>query len=327
MSEMFHLNRRSLLAAAALSAVGFAHGQSDRQTIKLLVGFAPGGGTDAVARLVADKLQVVLGQSVIVENMAGAGGRLAANALVAATPDGSTFMVANNAVHTFHSLVFGNQIKWHYQRDFAPVAGLTTYPLGMAVPASIGVTNVDEYVRWVKANPAKSTFGSTGAGGQTHFLGVQFAKDAGIDLQVVPYKGVTPMVTDVMAGHTPAAIGLMDDMLRFHRTGKLRVIGVFSAKRSPLTPDIPTFAEQGFPNLQSEAWQGMWAPAKTPKAQIDRMQEAVRKVLEMPDVMEAMASRLNVVPTFRSATEVARIQEAEMKYWEPIIKASGFKAD
>lgn len=324
---MFHPNRRGLLAAAALLAAGLAHAQADKQAIKLLVGFAPGGGTDAVARLVADKLPAVLGQPVIVENLAGAGGRLAANALVAAAPDGNTFMVANNAVHTFQSLVFANQIKWHYQRDFAPVAGLTTYPLGMAVPASIGVANVPEYLKWVKANPTKSTFGSTGAGGQTHFLGVQFAKDAGIDLQVIPYKGVTPMVTDVMAGHTPAAIGLMDDMLKFHRAGKLRVIGVFSAKRSPLTPDIPTFAEQGFPNLQSEAWQGMWAPAKTPKAQIDRMQEAVKKVLEMPDVKEAMTNRLNVIPTFRSATELARVQEAEMKYWEPIIKAAAFKPE
>ncbi len=319
--------RRGLLAATALFFAGFAHSQSENQPIKLLVGFAPGGGTDAVARLVAEKLQVLLGQPVIVTNMAGAGGRLAANALVAAAPDGNTFMVANNAVHTFHSLVFGSQIKWHYQRDFAPVAGLTTYALGMVVPTTVSVTNVAEYLKWVKANPAKSTFGSTGAGGQTHFLGVQFAKDAGIDLQVVPYQGVTPMVTDVLAGHTPAAIGLMDDMLKFHRAGKLRVIGIFSAKRSPLTPDIPTFAEQGFPNLQSEAWQGMWAPAKTPKVHIDRMQDAIKKILDMPDVREAMASRLNVVATFRSATDLARIQEAEMKYWEPIIKASGFKPD
>jgi tripartite-type tricarboxylate transporter receptor subunit TctC len=135
------------------------------------------------------------------------------------------------------------------------------------------------------------------------------------------------MVTDLLAGHTPAAIGLMDDMLKFHRAGSLRVIGVFSAKRSPLTPDIPTFAEQGFPSLKGEAWQGMWAPAKTPKAQIDRMQEAVRKVLEMPDVKEAMTTRLNVLPTFRHATELALIQEAEMKYWEPIIKSSGFKPE
>lgn len=325
---MFYSNRRRLLLAApALLAAGLAHGQSDKQAIRLLVGFAPGGGTDAVARLIADKLPGLLGQPVIVENLPGAGGRLAANALVAAAPNGNTFMVANNAVLTFQTLVFANQIKWDYQRDFAPVAGLTTYPLGLAVPISSDVKSVPEYVRWVKANPSKATFGSTGVGGQTHFLGVQFAKAAGIDLQVVPYKGVTPMVSDVVAGHSPAAIGLMDDMLKFHRAGRLRVIGVFSAQRSPLTPDIPTFIEQGFPDVKSEAWQGMWAPAKTSKAQIERMQEAVQKVLAMPDVKEAMTSTLNVTPTFRNADELARTQEAEIRYWEPIIRAAAFKPE
>ncbi len=325
---MFHARRRLLLAAATtLLTTGFAHGQADKSTIKLLVGFAPGGGTDAVARLVADKLQGVLGQPVIVENLAGAGGRLAANALVAAAPDGNTYMVANNAVHTFQSLVFPGQIKWHYRRDFAPVAGLTTYALGMAVSAAIPVRSVPDYIKWVKANPAKATFGSTGLGGQTHFLGMQLAKDTATDLQVIPYKGVTPMVTDLIAGHLPAAIGLMDDMLKFHRAGELRVIGVFSDKRSPLAPEIPTFAEQGLQNLRSEAWQGLWAPAKTPKAQIDRMQDAVRKVLEMPDVKEIMTTRLSVMPQFRTAAELARLQEAEMAYWEPIIKNSGFKPE
>ena len=324
---MHHTSRRSLLLAAALTASGLVRAQGDKPPVKLLVGFAPGGGTDALARLLADKLPPLLGQPVVVENLAGAGGRLAANALVAAAPDGNTFMVANNAVHTFQTLVFASQIKWHYQRDFAPVAGLTAYSLGMAVPASSGITNVADYVRWVKADPARATFGSTGTGGQTHFLGVQFGKDAGLPLQVIPYKGVTPMVTDVMAGHAPAAIGLMDDMLKFHRAGRLRVIGVFSAQRSALFPDIPTFAEQGFPNLQGDAWQGVWAPARTPRAQLDRMQESLRKVLDMPDVREALASRLNLVPSFRTGAELARVQEAEMKYWEPIIRNSGFKPE
>lgn len=324
---MHDISRRSLLLGAALMAGGLARAQGDKPPVRLLVGFAPGGGTDALARLMADKLPPLLGQPVVVENLAGAGGRLAANALVAAAPDGNTFMVANNAVHTFQTLVFGNQIKWHYQRDFAPVAGLTSYSLGMAVPSASGVTNVAEYVRWVKADPARATFGSTGTGGQTHFLGVQFGKEAGLPLQVVPYKGVTPMVTDVMAGHAPAAIGLMDDMLKFHRAGRLRVIGVFSPQRSALFPDIPTFAEQGFPNLQGDAWQGVWAPARTPRAQLDRMQESLRKVLDMPDVREVLASRLTLAPSFRTAAELARVQEAEMKYWEPIIRNSGFKPE
>ncbi len=317
-----------LLAGAATTAVGHrAMAQADRPAIRLLVGFAAGGGTDAVARLLADKLRDVLGQAVIVENMPGAGGRLAADALVAAAPDGNTFMLANNAVHTFQTLVFGHQIKWHYRRDFAPVAMLTAYPLGMAVPASLGVQNVAEFVRWAKANPTKATFGTTGLGGQTHFSGVQLAREAGIELPPVAYKGASLMVGDLVGGHLPAGIALMDDMLKFHRAGTLRVIGVFSAQRSPLVPDLPTFVEQGYRNLHSEAWQGMWAPARTPPAQIERMQEALRKVLELPDVRQTMTTRLSVSPAFRPADEMARVQDQDLETWAPIIKASGFRAD
>lgn len=325
---MNHFSRRQLLmAASALPFANPALAQSDKATVRILVGFSPGGGTDLVARLIADKLRVVLGQPVIVENMPGVGGRLAANALVAAPSDGNTLMFANNAVHTFQTLVFGEQIKWHYRRDFTPVAGLTSYPLGMAVPASLGVKSVADFVKWAKANPGKVTFGTTGMGGQTHFTGVQFAKAAGIDMPAVPYRGATPLMTDLVGGQVPAGIALMDDMLKFHQSGRVRVIGIFSAKRSPLVPDIPTFAEQGFNNLASDAWQGVWAPPKTPAVLVERLQNAIKKVLEMSEVQQAMMTRLFVVPTYRSARDMARLQDDEIRHWEPIIKASGFKPE
>ncbi len=321
-------NRRHLLiAAAAWHMAGVSHAQGDGKAIKLLVGFAAGGGTDAVARLLADKLKDVLEQPVIVENMAGAGGRLAANALVAAPADGLTFMVANNAVHTFQTLVFGAQIKWHYRRDFAPVAQLTSYPLALAVTSSLGVSNVAEFVSWARAKPERATFGTAGLGGQSHFSGLQLAREAGIKLEPVAYKGATPMVTDLVGGHVPAGISLMDDMLKFHRAGSVRVIGVFSQQRSPVAADIPTFVEQGYKDLYSESWQGVWAPARTPPAQIDRVQDAIKKVLEMPDVKQIMTTRLFVVPTFRPATEMARLQDEEIRRWEPLIRSSGFKPE
>jgi tripartite-type tricarboxylate transporter receptor subunit TctC len=321
------MRRRLLLASATWSLAGVAKAQGDAKAIKFLVGFAAGGGTDAVARVLADKLKDVLEQPVIVENMAGAGGRLAANALVAAPPDGLTYMVANNAVHTFQTLVFGSQLKWHYRRDFAPVAQITSYPLALAVGGSLGVNNVAEYVKLMRAKPDQATFGTAGLGGQAHFSGVQFAREADIKLEPVAYKGATPMVTDLVGGHLPAGISLMDDMLKFHRAGNLKVIGVFSEQRSPVAPDIPTFVEQGYKDLYSESWQGIWAPAKTPQAQIDRMQNAVKKVLEMPDVRQTLTTRLYVVPTFRPAVEMARLQDEEIRRWEPIIKSSGFKPE
>ena len=319
--------RRLMLASAALPLVGAAGAQGDVKPIKFLVGFAAGGGTDAVARVLADKLKDVLEQPVIVENIPGAGGRLAANALVAAPADGTTFMVANNAVHTFQTLVFGAQVKWHYRRDFAPVAQITSYPLAFAVASSLGVNNVAEYVNLVRAKPNQATFGTAGLGGQAHFSGVQFGREAGVTLVPVAYKGATPMVTDLVGGHLPAGISLMDDMLKFHRAGSLKVIGVFSERRSPVVPDIPTFVEQGYKDLYSESWQGIWAPAKTPPAQIERMQNAVKKVLEMPDVRQTLMTRLFVVPTFRTAAEMAQMQDDEIRRWEPIIKNSGFKPE
>lgn len=319
--------RHLLLAGASWPLANAVRAQGDPRPIKFLVGFSAGGGTDQVARLLADKLKDVLGQPVVVENVVGAGGRLAANALVAAPPDGLTFMVANNAVHTFQTLVFGHQIKWHYRRDFAPVAQLTSYPLGLAVSKSLGVGNVAEFVAWVRANPERATFGTAGLGGQSHFSGLQFARDAGIRLEPVAYRGATPMVTDLAAGHLPAGISLMDDMLKFHRAGSVQVIGVFSAQRSPVVPDIPTLAEQGYRNLHSDSWQGIWAPARTPQAQIDRMQNAVRTVLDMPDVKQTLTTRLFVAPNFRPAAEMARVQDDEISRWEPIIKSSGFKPE
>ena len=315
--------RQVLIASAAWPLAGAAHAQGDAKAIRFLVGFAAGGGTDAVARVLADKLKDVLEQPVIVENLAGAGGRLAANALVAAPPDGMTYMVANNAVHTFQTLVFGSQIKWHYRRDFAPVAQLTSYPLALAVGSGLNVNNVAEYVGLVRSRPDQASFGTAGLGGQSHFSGVQLANEAGIKLQPVAYKGATPMVTDLAGGHLPAGISLMDDMLKFHRAGKLKVIGVFSAQRSMVAPDIPTFVEQGYKDLHSESWQGIWAPAKTPQAQIDRMQNAIQRVLDMPDVRQILTTRLSVVPTFRPAADMARMQDEEIRRWEPIIKNSG----
>ena len=323
--------RHILLSGIALAMAQLAHAGSqpaaDKNAIRFLVGFSAGGGTDMVARLIAEKLRDVLGQTVIVENRAGAGGRIAADALVSATPDGDTFMVANNAVLTFQTLVFGKQIKWNYKHDFAPVVGITSYPLGLAVPSSLGVKTLPELISWLKAHPAQATFGTTGLGGQTHFLGEALGQSIGVAMNAVPYKGATPMVTDLVGGQLPAAVGLMDDMLKFHRAGSIRVIGIFSATRSPLIPDIPTINEQGYKLMVSEGWQGIWAPAKTPRAKIERIQNAVKKVLEMPDVQRAMMTRLNVQPTYRSASEVALLSEAEMKQWEPIIKASGFKPD
>lgn len=322
------LNRRHLLlSSGALLALPQASWAQTKPAIRILVGFPPGGATDAIARVVADRLPNLLGQPVIIDNKAGVGGRMAADAVLAAPADGLTFMVAPNATPTFQMLVFGHQIRWNIVKDFTPVATVASYPLGMGVALSTGATNAREFVEWVRKNPGKSSFGSPGLGGQNAFLGEQLAKTAGIDLPVTPYKGSPPMVNDLLGGHVPSAISLMDGMMAHHRAGKIRVIGIFTKERSPLMPDIPTFAEQGIDVTSGEGWTGMWARAGTPAAEIERMQKAIQQVLQMPEVREQMAQRLWVQPHYRNGADMDKLQRAELAHWEPIIKASGFKAE
>jgi tripartite-type tricarboxylate transporter receptor subunit TctC len=326
---MLDATRRRLLfaAGATLAAPTLVRAQGDKPLIKILLGLPPGGGTDAIARAIADKLPAELGQPVIIDSKVGAGGRFAADALLVASPDGLTWMIAPNATPVFQMLVFANQLKWDATRDFAPVAQLVSYPLGMAVSLATGASNVREFVAWARANPKAASFGTPGLGGQNHFLGVAFAKEAGIELPVTPYKGTPPMVTDLLGGHVPAAISLMDGMLAHHRAGKVKVIGLFTEKRSELMPDIPTFAEQGIKLTSGEGWTGMWAPAKTPPAEIERMQRALQKVLAAPAMRELLTTRLAVVPDYHNGTELAATLHKELAYWEPIIKASGFKPE
>ena len=321
------IRRQLLLAAGAALALPSLGQAQDKSPIRILVGFPPGGGTDALARFIAERLAVELGQPVIVENKPGAGGRLAADQLMTSAPDGLTYMMAPNATPTFQQLVFGHQVKWNVLRDFEAVAGLTSYPLGMAVSLQTGATNAQEFVRWAKANADKASFGTPGSGGQNHFLGVAFAKAAGINLPLVPYRGSPPLMTDLLGGHVPAAITLMDQMLAQHRAGKVRVIGVFTEKRSELMPDIPTMAEQGINVTLGEGWTGMWAPLKTPPAELARMRAALQKVLATPLAREVMMGKLAAVPHYRDAAEMLRLQRAELAGWEPIIKASGFKPE
>jgi tripartite-type tricarboxylate transporter receptor subunit TctC len=323
------MNRRRLLVAACASLAAPAALRAradDKPVIRILLGLPPGGGTDAIARVIADRLPAELGQPVMIESKVGVGGRLAADALMTAAPDGLTWMIAPNATPTFQTLVFGSQLKWNLWRDFAPVAGLVSYPLGMAVSLATGATNVREFVAWVKKNPSAS-FGTPGLGGQNHFLGVQFARAAGIELPVTPYKGTPPLITDLVGGHVPAAVTLMDEMLKFHRTGKVRVIGIFSDKRSDLMPEIPTMAEQGVKVAGGEGWTAMWAPIKTPAAEIERMQRALQKVLATPQVRDTLVTRLSVMPHYLNGPQMAQRQRDELAVWEPVIKASGFKPE
>ena len=313
---------QATLATFVLGASLAVHAQ--QETIKLLVGFPPGGSTDTLARLMADKLGPLLKQPVVVDNKPGAGGRIAAQVLKASAPDGLTYMVAPNATPVFQALLYPvSVLRFDVLQDFTPVGMLASYPLALAVSPHVPAKTAAEYVQWLKANPAKTSFGTAGAGGQTHFSGVQFGKATGLDMQVVPYRGNGPLITDLVGGQVPAGVLTAGDILPQQKAGRVKALGVFGAKRSPLLPDVPTFVEQGINVDTGDAWTGVWAPAKTPKAQLERMQRALKEVLALPEVRESM-QKLAFTPDFRPGEEVDAIERKELAYWGPIIKASGF---
>ncbi|AOY96304.1 ABC transporter substrate-binding protein [Cupriavidus sp. USMAA2-4] len=327
---MTSLRRRRLLKAACaglcMPAASFAD-MRGKPLIRILLGLPPGGGTDAIARYFSDALSSLLEQPVIIENRVGVGGRLAADALKSAAPDGLTYMIAPNATPTFQTLVFGNQLKWDIWRDFEPVAGLVSFPCGMAAGAATRAGNARDFARWAKANPGQATFGTPGLGGQNHFLGLQFAKAAGIDLAVAPYKGTPPMITDLLGGHIASAVTLLEDLRRYHQAGRIQLLGIFSEKRSVLAPEMPTMAEQGIDVTHGDGWTAMWAPARTPVREIARMQQALRTILSTPRSRDFLMKDLAVVPDYLDDQQMARRQRAELETWAPIIKASGFRAE
>lgn len=315
---------KSLLALTLAGAGLAAQAQTD-QPIKLLVGFPPGGSTDTIARLLADKMATVLKQPVMVDNKPGAGGRLAAQALQAAPADGLTYMIAPNATPVFQTLLYPQAVlKYDMLTDFAPVGMIASYPLALVVNAQSGLKTAKDYAAWVKGNAKNTSFGTAGAGGHTHFSGIQLGKAMGTDLQVVPYRGNGPLITDLLGGQVPAGIMTAGDVLPHQKAGKVQVLGVFGAARSPLLPDVPTFMEQGLKIDTGDAWTGMWASAKAPKAMLERVQNALKYALELPEVRETLINKATLNPDFRPAAEMDRIQRQELTYWGPIIKATGF---
>lgn len=322
-----HRWARALLCAAALVFSPWA-GAQDAQPIKILVGFAPGGLTDIVARLFADRLRAELNQPVVVENKAGASGRLATQALKASPPDGRTLMVVPNSGPIFLEILYPRQaLGYDLLKDLVPVGTLSTYPFALVVQRSLGVKNVQEFVAWAKTNPQLASYGNAGAGGHAHFIGTRLSQAAGVDFKGIPYRGNGPVIIDLIGGQLPAAILPAADFAQLRSNPKLQILGLFEEQRSPLAPDVPTMAEQGLPVQVGQAWMGMWAPAQAPRAEVERIAQALRRILSAPETRDALQTRFTMYPMITTPADMDRLQRAEIELWRPIIKASGFTPD
>ncbi|MEZ5649312.1 MAG: tripartite tricarboxylate transporter substrate-binding protein [Burkholderiaceae bacterium] len=313
----------STLFGAALAATSMTAQAADPITI--MVGFPPGGATDTVGRLLAEKLQDILGEPVIVENKPGIGGRIAAQALAKAPTDGRTYMIAPNATGVFQQIHYPESVlKYDLLRDLKAIGMITSYPMGMVASAEAGVSNLKEYAAWLKKNPDKANIGVAGLGGDTHFNSMQFAKLAGVDLTVVPYRGNGPLVTELLGNQIPAGTMVIGDAIQHIRAGKMVALAVIDDKRSPLLPDVPTTVEQGFDTGGGPGWMGLWAPAGSPDGANQRLAAALEKALAMPDVRKTLTERA-MQPDFRSGQAMTEQVKKELAHWGPVVKASGFK--
>jgi len=314
----------ALLAALAVAAPS-ARADVDKP-VRLLVGFAPGGSADIAARLVADRIKDDLHQPVVVENRPGAGGRLVADAVKNAPADGSVLMLTPIVVTVLAPMVF-SKLPYDPVADFAPVAQVANFQFALSVNANHPAKTMQELVAWYKANPAKANFGSPAPGSLPHFFGVMIAKGTGVELVHVPYNGGGPMMNALMGGEQlTAAIDTLVEQVELHRTGRVRILATSGATRSPLLPDVPTFAEAGLAGIEGTAWFGIYAPAKTPESTVRQLNAAINKALASAELRERL-TKLGLEPAGGSADDLAARMAQDSARWAPIVKASGFRAD
>jgi len=322
---MIHaLKRRTLgLAAAGLLFSSLAAAQP--ATIKLLVGFPPGGGTDAIARVLADKLKDQLGANVIVENKAGAGGQIAAQALKAAPADGSVLFLSHDHTISILPLVMKNP-GFDPAHDFVPVAGFASFANGLALSGGTPAKTVNEYVAWVRDHgKGKGTVGVPAPASTPEFFVKVIGEKYKLDLQAAPYRGSAPMMGDMLGNQIAAGVGSVPDFIENHKAGKIRMVAVIGAKRQALLPDVPTFGELGLAGFDDLPYYGIFAPQGTPKATLDRYSDALAKVIAQPEVRERLTT-MGLTVGHMTSQQLAARERAYSQTWARIIKASGFQA-
>ena len=309
-----------VLVVAALGSTP-ARAQVGGEPSRIIFPFAAGGSGDALARLIAEHLRVALDRPVIVENRAGAQGRIGVQAVKAAAPDGKTLLLTPVAPMSVYQHVY-KSLAYDPIGDFEPVAQVATFDFALAVGPQVPAKTLKELVDWVKANPTQGSYGTPAAGTLPHFFAVTFARAAGLDLRHVGYRGSAAALTDLVGGQIPIVVTTTSDLLEQHKAARIRVLATSDRQRSPFLPDMPTFKEAGY-DIQGTGWYGIFLPAKTPHDIVERLNKAVVAAMQTPAVKERLLA-FGLQPTGTTAAELARIQKADSELWAPAVKASGF---
>ncbi len=310
------------VAAATLLTLSATLVQAQEAPLRIVVGYAPGGSSDRVARIVADKLGAKMGTPVIVENRTGAGGRLSAQFVKSLPANQPALLLANPAVMVVAPLVFPDS-GYDPERDFRPVSTVNSYEFGVAVATAVPVKELSHLIAWLRANPDKANFGVPATGSLPHFFGLMVGDAAKVPAEIVGYRGSGPMLTDLLGGQVPVALDTFDTLLPQHEAGKIRILAVSSAKRSAMAPQIPTFKESGM-DVTATGWNTFFAPLSMPQATVDRLARLIQEVMQDPDTQRKFASA-KMDPVVSTPAQTATMLKAYRAQWAPVVQRSGFK--
>jgi tripartite-type tricarboxylate transporter receptor subunit TctC len=323
--RMPRLPANSLLAAATLAAAGAAAQPYPAKPVRIVVGVPPGGTTDVVARLVGQKLAEQMGQQVIIDNRGGAGGNIGADLVAKSPPDGYTLFLATIGTMTINPHLY-RKMPFDTLRDFAAIAQLTSMPQVLALHPSVPARSLRELVALGKANPGKLNFASGGSGTAIHLAGELFKAMTGVQMEHIAYKGSAPAMTDLLGGQVSLMFDQIVTAMPHVQTGRLRALGVTTARRSAIAPDLPTLAESGLPSYEIATWHGLLAPAGTPAEIVTRLAGETAKALQATDVRDKFASQ-GVDAVSGTPDQFAAFMRSELGKWAKVVKASGARVD
>ncbi|SPA18096.1 conserved exported hypothetical protein [Cupriavidus taiwanensis] len=320
-SRIMRAAMAGVLAATALSSAAQAP-YPTQKPVTLVVPFAPGGGNDILARAIAPKMSQLLGQTIVIENKPGAGGNLGADYVAHAAPDGYTLVIASSQI-TMNPFL-GMKVPFQVERDFEPVGRIASVPIMLVANPDQPFRTLQEFIQYTRANPGKLSYSSPGPGTPQHLAGEVFAKLNKTELLHVPYRGTGPSIADLMGGQVQISFATFASSIQFVRAGKLRALGIAGKKRSALMPDLPTFAEAGIVGYDAELWYSLLAPARTPRAVVDKVNAALVAALKSPDVAAQLAKQ-GFEPQASTPDELKAYIGKEMSRWQRVIQDNDIK--
>jgi tripartite-type tricarboxylate transporter receptor subunit TctC len=316
---------RSAVAALMMAACAAASAAFPEKPIRLVIGFPAGGPLDQHARLLSDRLQAVLGQPIIIDYKAGAGGTVGAQDVMKAAPDGYTLMLANTGVMVINPGLY-SRLPYSTTRDFTPIARTAMQPLALMVNPKLPVNNLREFIAYARSRPGQVNYGSAGNGGISHLVPEMFKNATGLYMVHIPYRGSAPAFNDLMGGQVEFMAESIPQAANYHKQGKVRALAVTSRERNPALPDTPTVIESGLSGFEVVGFYGFLAPAGLPRDVTARLSDAFRQVLATPEVRNRMVSQ-GADPAFLGSEDFGKFLAAEMPRWADAVKKSGARLD